>query len=105
MLFDLQGLDTVALPSAGDALEYAVAEPIDLLIVDYHLDGRRTGPALVDSIRASQQRTIPAIVVSGDTADVRTLQLAGVSAVLTKPVDPEKLLELVERLLPPAGGQ
>ena len=105
MLFDLQGLDTVALPSAGEALEYAEAEPIDLLIVDYHLDGRRTGPALVDSIRASQQRTIPAIVVSGDTADVRTLQLAGVSAVLTKPVDPEKLLELVERLLPPAGGQ
>ena len=43
MLFDLQGLDTVALPSAGEALEYAEAEPIDLLIVDYHLDDDVTG--------------------------------------------------------------
>jgi two-component system chemotaxis response regulator CheY len=78
-------------------------EPVDLVVTDMIMpngDGRWLLAFIRDTERLSR---LPVIVLSalahGD--EVESGLAAGADAYLTKPFDPEKLLETIARLLPP----
>ena len=95
---------TVALAhTVADALAAAAAEPMDLVVSDLGLpDG--TGLDLMRQLRARHE--IPGIALSGFgmEEDVRRTMEAGFAAHLTKPVDFERLLEVIEETLAAERG-
>lgn len=66
--------------------------PPDLIISDYHLGGGETGVDAIVAARRQLGRTLPAVLLSGDTS-VAPQELSGLPAcrVLNKPVDVEQL--------------
>ena len=64
----------------------------DLIISDYHLGGGETGVDAIVSVRKRVGRTLPALLLSGDTSTAMR-QLADLPAcrILNKPVDVEQL--------------
>src|SRR5215471_13978341 len=77
----------------------------DLIISDYHLANGMTGIAAVAQIRSAIAPTIPAFLVTGDTAAER-MHDANASGfqLLHKPVAPMTLRALVSRLLRDTSG-
>jgi len=73
----------------------------DVIICDVHLARGETGFETIGSIRRLAGRPIPAILVTGDTSSVIADKLASIDDcyLLSKPVDGEALLALVERLI------
>lgn len=72
----------------------------DLLISDYRLRGGRTGIEAIEQVRADLQASVPAILITGDTAPDRLIEAhASRLELLHKPVAPEQLKHLL-RLLP-----
>lgn len=89
-----------------DALRQALAPGVDVLpdlvISDLNMPGGEGLDVLPPLCRSFEgERRIPVIVLTGEadrtTAD--TLLQAGAGAVLTKPVDPKRLIEEIRRLL------
>jgi PAS domain S-box-containing protein len=72
----------------------------DVLIVDHRLPGPLTGITLLDEVRRIVGRSVPALVVTGDTSasQVRAIEAAGIPY-LHKPIDPEKLRAGIAHLL------
>jgi PAS domain S-box-containing protein len=72
-----------------------------LLICDYHLGTASNGVDAIAAIRGACGREIPAILVSGDTSSAIASRLEAVTRchLLSKPVDADELMSLVERLL------
>jgi two-component system, sensor histidine kinase len=72
----------------------------DLVISDYRLRGGRTGLQAVADIRRALGRTLPAILVTGDTAPDRMAEAhASGLELLHKPVAPARLRHLMRVLL------
>jgi len=75
-------------------------QPIDMLVVDYHLAGDDRGSEVIHAIRQKLGMTIPAILVTGDTtmqseAEARLASLP----LLYKPVSAEDLLASISNEL------
>ncbi|MBO0756103.1 MAG: HAMP domain-containing protein, partial [Bradyrhizobiaceae bacterium] len=75
-------------------------QDLDLIVSDYRLANGSTGIAAIERVRRAVGATIPAILVSGDTAPER-LREASASGfqLLHKPVPPMTLRALLSRLL------
>lgn len=72
----------------------------DLIISDYRLPGNETGIDAIKRIQASMPETIPAFLISGDTAPERLAEAnSGGYNLLHKPVQPAKLRALMNRVL------
>ncbi|HXV40431.1 MAG TPA: ATP-binding protein [Steroidobacteraceae bacterium] len=82
---------TASLAEAESALASGDRVP-DLIISDYHLGGGETGIDAIVSVRKRVGRTLPALLLSGDTSTAMR-QLADLPAcrILNKPVDVELL--------------
>ncbi|MFC4843306.1 NahK/ErcS family hybrid sensor histidine kinase/response regulator [Bradyrhizobium sp. GCM10023182] len=81
----------VATDAAG-AMAAAAASPPDVVLVDYHLDGERTGLDFLDDLRQTSGRGTCALVVTADRSEaVRTAAKARGCEVLSKPVKPAAL--------------
>ena len=77
---------------ADRAIAVAAANPPDVVLVDYHLDGERTGLDFLDDLRQKSGRGVCALVVTGDRSEaVRTAARARGCEVLSKPVKPAAL--------------
>jgi signal transduction histidine kinase/CheY-like chemotaxis protein len=73
----------------------------DLLLVDYHLDGARSGIELVQQVRDYCGRRIPGIVATADhTLAAQTAARALGCQVVRKPIKPASLRAVMSRLLP-----
>lgn len=86
--------------SAGEALDAARNERFDVIISDIGLPGM-DGYELAKELRALRDyRSTPLIAVTGFTEyrDQGNAFVAGFDALLTKPVDPTKLIELMGQL-------
>ena len=86
--------------SAGEALDAARRERFDVIISDIGLPGM-DGYELAKELRAlGDYRSTPLIAVTGFTEyrDQGNAFVAGFDALLTKPVDPTKLIELMAQL-------
>lgn len=77
----------------------------DLIISDYHLASGRTGICAIEQISAAFGSSIPAILISGDTAaePLRDANARGY-ILLHKPVDPMRLRAVMHELFRDHGG-
>ncbi len=93
------GIDVRVFGSAEEFLASDERSGIDCLITDLHMEGM-DGLALQEMLNG-QHRSFPVIVMTAfptqDTEE-RSMRL-GASAYLVKPVDPDMLLDRVERML------
>ena len=81
-------------------LEMAREEPPDLVLLDLHLPDM-TGTDVLDRLRQDPRTAeVPVVVVSADATpeQVRGLKDRGVLAYLTKPIDVQELLAVVEKV-------
>jgi len=71
----------------------------DLIISDYHLANGRTGIEAIERIDAAFGRSIPTILISGDTAPERLRDAKDKGYILLhKPVDPMRLRAVMHQL-------
>lgn len=92
--------------SAARAFEILEQEEVDLLIVDIHL-GKIDGVSFVRALREKNRKmlTIPVVFISGDREGGEALRgLEGQSTFLLKPLDRERLVQVVDSLLPRKAG-
>jgi len=101
LLFELEGFDVIAAASADEVTGElgASLEPVDLIVTDYHLHDTRTGMDIVTAVRQRLGRTVPAIVVTGDTSPSMVASDLARLEVIGKPAEPEQLLATVQQLL------
>lgn len=93
-------LVTVA-ASLAEALQVTEQmDTIDLVISDYHLEGAR-GTAVIAALRSKYGEQLASILMTGDTSSaIKELPRDNQLRIISKPVDAEELLELVEALMP-----
>lgn len=90
---------TASISHAERAVQAAERLP-DLIISDYHLNQGETGIDAITRLRAITQRSLPALLLSGDTsAAVRDLAQMQACRVLNKPVDIKELSLAIAELL------
>jgi CheY-like chemotaxis protein len=71
----------------------------DLIISDYHLANGKTGIEAIERINAAFGASIPAILISGDTAPERLRDAKDKGYILLhKPVDPMRLRAVMQQL-------
>jgi CheY-like chemotaxis protein len=71
----------------------------DLIISDYHLANAKTGIEAIERINAAFGASIPAILISGDTAPERLRDARDKGYILLhKPVDPMRLRAVMHQL-------
>jgi two-component system, sensor histidine kinase RpfC len=107
-ILDTVGHDVVVVGDGEEAVEALGNDTFDLAIVDMHMP-KMNG---VDVIKYAKWtlpdgRWIPFIVLTADaTKDaLEECMAAGASTFVTKPVDPAKLLQQIEKLLPTKPGE
>lgn len=96
-----EGHETLSAPSVAEAEKLlADLQPGDILIADYHLDGKNTGLDLLLRLRVRAGREVPGIVLSGDLPTVVRSLKAPVQncRFLSKPVDTTALVEAIAEL-------
>jgi CheY-like chemotaxis protein len=105
----MKGFVVLTAPDGRSALETAIAERPDLIVLDLDLPGM-TG---VEAARILRERDdtsmIPLIAATGFShpSQLAEAERAGFDLILVKPCDPDLLVEEIERLLPgpPAPGE
>jgi two-component system, sensor histidine kinase len=96
------GCDVVTASSAGAALASLLELKLipDLIICDYRLGGGKIGTEAIEELRTALGASIPAFVISGDTAPERLREVrASGYYLLHKPVPPITLRAVVSQLL------
>jgi FixJ family two-component response regulator len=93
------GIDVRTFGSAEEFLATAAMEDIDCLLTDLHMDGM-DGLELQAELNRQETRFPVIVMTAFPTPDVerRSLRL-GAAAFLTKPIDPDALLERMERVI------
>jgi CheY-like chemotaxis protein len=86
------GCECEAAESIEEALELARVHRPDVVISDYRLREQRTGVEAIAALRALLGESLPALLITGDTAPerLREAQASGIP-LLHKPVSPGKL--------------
>ena len=95
------GYDVIAVGSGDEAIQRLAACPAKpaLILCDYRLRGGESGLAVADRIRAEYNDTIPAILVTGDTAPDRLAEAEASGLLLMhKPVSNGKLRAAIVNL-------
>lgn len=87
------GCESKAVESIEEALAMARAFEPDVVVSDYRLREQRTGAEAIAALRTLLGNTIPALLITGDTAPerLREAQTSGIP-LLHKPVSPSQLL-------------
>lgn len=101
MLFDASGVSVHTATDGRSAVEQVAAGLVpDLLVCDYRLPGI-TGVDVIRQTREIVGREVPAVVMTGDTSarEIEAAQLQNCT-ILHKPVDTDRLLQLVESARP-----
>lgn len=96
-----EGYEALSAPSAAEAEKlFAGLRADDVVIADYHLDGRNTGLDLLLRLRERAGREVPGIVLSGDLPGVlRSLHEPVANCrFLGKPVDTAALVDAIAEL-------
>ena len=95
------GYHVIVAHDAGDAMAFR-SPHLDLIVSDYRLPGRRSGVDIVASLRQAYARSIPAIIMTGDTQASIALEVARAGCdIVHKPCHPNVLINTLTRLLPP----
>jgi CheY-like chemotaxis protein len=100
MLFEKRGCRVLAAESAAEALDIAARETPDIIISDIGMPEMNGYELLISLRRLPGMQDVPALAITGyATEDDRARALAaGFTEHLAKPVDPDALYSLVQRL-------
>jgi signal transduction histidine kinase/ActR/RegA family two-component response regulator len=96
------GFDVIAAASGDEAVERLSASPSrpDLVICDYRLRGEENGLHAIERLRSEYDQSIPAMLVTGDTAPDRLTEAqASGLLLLHKPVANSKLRAAIVNLI------
>lgn len=96
-----EGFHVESASSAAEAETlFANCRPGDVIVADYHLDGRNTGLELLTRVRQRVGYEVPGVVLSGDLPSVsRSLRSPVANCrFLSKPVDTAALLDAIDEL-------
>ena len=97
------GYHVIEAADGADALAQAGAKDVDLGITDQNMPGM-DGLALTRSLRADARlRDVPVLILStDDDPDLKqAARGAGATGWLTKPFEPQRLLEVIRKVAPP----
>jgi two-component system chemotaxis response regulator CheY len=97
------GYHVIEAADGADALAQAGAKDVDLVITDQNMPGM-DGLALTRSLRADARlRDVPVLILStDDDPDLKqAARSAGATGWLTKPFEPQRLLEVIRKVAPP----
>lgn len=99
-----EGYRTLCVQDAWQAPEVLVAQPPDVVLMDWHMRGKVSGWDLLHALRQHPvTASIPVLVCSGDAIFLRTqhdaLRAMGCTT-LQKPFDLNDLLDRIAALLP-----
>jgi signal transduction histidine kinase len=106
VLFEQRGCRVLSAESAAEALDIATRETPDIIISDIGMP-EMNGYELLSSLRALPgMADVPAVAISGYAMneDKERALAAGFTAHMAKPVDPDKLFELAQRLASKSSG-
>lgn len=97
-LFEERGWNVVVSNDRGEAFaRLGENKPYDVILVSYRVPGT-DGLAIIGLIRALEHLRTTAVIMVTGTPDIREDALAaGADAVLSKPVNPEALVWIVEK--------
>jgi PAS domain S-box-containing protein len=98
LFLKFEGYQTLSAPSVAEAERlFATMRRDDIVIADYHLDGKNTGLDLLLNLRARLGYDVPGVVLSGDLPSVlRSIKSPVANCrFLSKPVDTAALIEAI----------
>jgi two-component system CheB/CheR fusion protein len=100
MLLRVEGYRVTAVASLADALRAVARDVPELLVADYHLADGELGTEVVAAVRGRVGSGLKAILLTGDTSTViKEMHTDPDLRILSKPVDAEELLRLLQALL------
>jgi DNA-binding NtrC family response regulator len=103
MMLELEGHEVLVAANIGDVRRLVPDESSapDVIVSDFHLSRDTTGIDAVRTVRAAAQRTIPAILVTGDTSSHMAVVKSQLPKchVLSKPIDVDALLDHIQAFL------
>jgi two-component system, sensor histidine kinase len=97
----VEGYETLAAASVSEAERlFADLRPTDVVIADYHLDGKNTGLGMLEALRARAGYDVAGVVLSGDLPSVlRSIKSPVANCrFLSKPVDTASLVTAIQEL-------
>ncbi len=85
--------------AAAEAIFSRHGAEIDVVVSDYHRGDHRNGLELLEKLRATAARDLPAVILSGDTSSLLA-RIGSVARVklLRKPVEARRLILMLEEL-------
>jgi two-component system chemotaxis response regulator CheY len=95
------GFSVLEAVDGADGLEKAKSRPINLVLTDQNMP-RMDGISLVKALRGlPQYRTTPILMLTTESGDAMKAQgkAAGATGWLVKPFNPQRLLEVVNKVL------
>jgi len=102
------GAEVIGSLTGDDVLDavHAKGQLPDLILADFRLAGSTTGIDVIARLRRELDPEIPAILVTGSTAPERISEAdSGRHELLIKPVQPDKLRELISQKLQALSGR
>lgn len=97
-----QGYAVIEAGDGQDGLDKAKANAVNLVLTDQNMP-RLDGLSMIRALRAlPNYRSVPILMLTTESSDTMKTQgkAAGATGWLVKPFDPNKLLEVVRKVLP-----
>ncbi|MBL8472871.1 MAG: response regulator [Rhodocyclaceae bacterium] len=95
------GYEVIEAVDGQDGLEKAKSKSVNLVLTDQNMP-RMDGLTLIKSLRAmAQYKTTPILMLTTESSDAMKAQgrTAGATGWLVKPFDPNKLVEVVKKVI------
>lgn len=95
------GYEVIEAVDGQDGLDKAKSKPVNLVLTDQNMP-RMDGLTLIKSLRAiPQYRATPILMLTTESSDAMKAQgrAAGATGWLVKPFDPQKLVEVVKKVI------
>jgi two-component system, sensor histidine kinase len=99
MLLRVEGYRVTAVASLPDALQAVAQEAPELLVTDYHLADGELGTEVIAALRGRVRPDLKSVLLTGDTSVIKEMRADPNLKILSKPVDAEELLRLLQALL------
>jgi CheY-like chemotaxis protein len=100
-LVQARGYQVTAVSSGAKAIDVALTDPPDMVLLDLNLPGQYDGFDVCTKLRADPQtRHVPVVIISAmdDDESRARVTAAGATAYYTKPFSPIALLKEIDRL-------